>query len=221
MKTGRNLVLISDIIKNTNNTYEGDLVEYFKIIFHHAKNLTNPYHNFRHMFHVLWLCHDACCYYGSKINDRSKRNLLIAALFHDFDHSGKTGHDDLEIERAIRGLKKFILKVDEPFHDGIVQLIRSTEFPHTNNSDKLSLCEQILRDADVSQVLSSSWIQQILFGLSAEMLVTPGELLQMQEEFLTKNLHFATDWANTYLRPEIQIRLQEAKDLLSFLGKES
>jgi hypothetical protein len=45
------------IIGNEEQLYEGELTFYFRTLFFRSRNLHNPYHNFRHMLHVLWLCH--------------------------------------------------------------------------------------------------------------------------------------------------------------------
>jgi hypothetical protein len=79
---------LPEIIGNEENLYEGNLTLYFRILFYNSNNLNNPYHNFRHTLHVLWLCQKACRYYQKKLTPRQMRNLLIAALFHDFDHPG-------------------------------------------------------------------------------------------------------------------------------------
>lgn len=214
---------ISGIISNESGLYEGNLISYFRAIFNHARNLNNPYHNFRHIFHVLWLCYDACLFYVQKnsgqINGRQIRNLLIAAMFHDFDHSGRTGQDDLEIARAIRGLEKYIADEDLPYLSEIKEMILGTEFQskHIIPAEKLSLGGKILRDADVSQALSNVWIQQILFGLGTEMGLTPMKVLEMQEGFLI-NLHFNTEWAQArFNQAVVQAKIAEARALLSFL----
>ena len=54
---------IPEIIGNEANLYQGNLVSYFRILFYNSSNLNNPYHNFRHTLHVLWLCEKACRYY--------------------------------------------------------------------------------------------------------------------------------------------------------------
>ena len=77
------------IIGNEENLYEGNLIYHFQVLFFRANNLYNPYHNFRHMSHVLWLCYKACQYYSHELPPRQMRALLIAALFHDFDHTGR------------------------------------------------------------------------------------------------------------------------------------
>ena len=70
---------VPKIIGNEENLYEGDLTEYFRVLFFKSSNLYNPYHNFRHMLHGLWLCHKACGYYQNRLIPRQMRNLLITA----------------------------------------------------------------------------------------------------------------------------------------------
>lgn len=207
------------IIRNDFDIYEGNLVEYFKVIFFNAQNLRYPYHNFRHMFHVVWLCYQACVFYRGILPSRKMRNLLIAALFHDFDHAGIMGNDDLNIERSVRGLRKFILREDTEYIEEIVLLIQATEFPYKIPSEILSLSERIIRDADMSQALCEAWIQQIVFGLSAEWNKKPIEILEMQGAF-HKNLQFSTEWAQQMFPQEaIDNKIAEALDLLELLKK--
>ena len=91
---------ILDIILNKDGLYEGDLIYYFRIVFKFAQNLHNPYHNMRHMLHVMWLCYQACSFYKDEMSPRDMRVLLIAAIFHDFDHLGIRGDDSKNIMRA-------------------------------------------------------------------------------------------------------------------------
>jgi hypothetical protein len=58
------------------------------------------------MLHVTWLCYQAAEFYRDRLTQRQIRNLLIAALFHDFDHPGHPhpGADDpdrINIGRSI------------------------------------------------------------------------------------------------------------------------
>ena len=54
---------LPEIIRNDAGLYEGDLKVYFKAVFTNAQNLQKGYHNFRHMFHVVWLCYQAIAFY--------------------------------------------------------------------------------------------------------------------------------------------------------------
>ncbi|MDO8585002.1 MAG: hypothetical protein Q7R85_02680 [bacterium] len=208
---------IPAIINNATGRYEGNLVSYFRSVFNRAENLCNPYHNFRHMCHVLWLCYNACMFYDTTLTKREVRTLLIAALFHDFDHTGVPGPDAANIERAIAGLKQHLAPEDAGEFENIAELIKATEFPHTSPSEAVGLSGQILRDADLSQALSVAWIQQVVFGLATEWGKTPLEVLKLQGPF-HKNLKFSTEWAKAkFPAPIIEEKIAEAAELVALL----
>lgn len=218
-----NKVNIKDVIRNTSGFYAGDLRHYFKAVFFNARNWNNPYHNFRHIFHVLWLCYDACGFYR-KVGAvgwtlERARNLLIAAIFHDYDHSGRTGRDDLEIQRAIDGLRKHIEEADKWNLEEIESIIKDTQFPYQVPGEKLGRLEsQILRDADISQALSPVWLQQVIFGLALEMNVPPIKMLEMQESFLRNAIKPLTAWGQERFPQQlIDEKIGEAKALLELL----
>lgn len=213
---------IPDIIRNTYGFYTGDLQYYFKLVFFNAKNWDNPYHNFSHVFHVTWQCYDACEYYLNKEEpgwtpDRA-RNLMIAAIFHDYNHSGKTERDELEIETAVSGLRENIQEADRPNLGKIELIIRNTQFPYIPHTKDLDLEDQILRDADLSQALSFVWIQQVIFGLAREMNKPPLEILGMQKYFLENIAPPVTAWGKErFPKAMIEAKIEEASDLLELL----
>ena len=208
---------LPEAIRNDKKLYEGDLVYYARVLFHHAQNLSHPYHNFRHMFHVVWLVYESCQFYDGELTQRQMRNALIAALFHDYNHSGMMGDDDLNIERAIRGLRRHVAGEDQPHHEKIIELIRATQYPNVTPSDQLDLCGKILRDADLSQAFSVAWIQQVVFGLAAEWGKKPIEVLKLQEPF-HKSLTFQTEWARQrFSQAAVDAKIQEARELLELL----
>jgi hypothetical protein len=213
------------IIANQERLYEGNLTFYFRILFFQSRNLYNPYHNFRHMLHVLWLCHQACRYYQNQLTPRQMRNLLIAALFHDFDHPGhphpnEDDPDRINIPIAIAGLRRYIMPADRPFLSKIEALIEATHYPYKIGSEKLDLLGQIIRDADRAQALSAAWIQQVVFGLAHEWQVSPLDVLKGQGSFLT-GLPFYTCWARQLFPKElIEAKIDEAEQLLRLLQTE-
>lgn len=216
-KTGQKPITVADVIQNMTGTYEGNLVPYFRAVFHQAKNIGHPYHNLRHMLHVLWQCHDACLFYNFDLSMTQKRVLLIAAIFHDFDHSGFAGDDDVNIERALRAVRRHLLPIDEPHLGTIEMLISETEYPYRVPNSELTQCAQILRDADMSQTVSETWIQQIIVGFASEWRKSPYEVLVMQETFV-KNLRFHTEWAQErYPQTVIDARLREVQSMLRML----
>lgn len=212
---------IPEIIRNDAGLYQGDLTSYFRVAFTQAQNCNCPYHNFRHMFHVLWLCYNACHYYQGELSQREMRSLLVAALFHDFNHSGMMGDDDLNIARSIRALKKFVVAEDSEHLEGIVAIIEATQYPYTVPSEELPLCSQIIRDADLSQAFSVAWIQQVIFGLAAEWRTKPIEVLRAQAGFLG-GLSFTTEWGQQMFPPAlVREKVQEAQELLNLLREDS
>jgi hypothetical protein len=136
---------LPDIAENVEKLYEGNLMYYIWVLNEFARNLYGPYHNFRHITHATWLCYDACRYYAKILDPRQMRNILIAELFHDFDHFNRSGNDDLNIEIALRGLKRHIDPIDRPFLTDISNLIIPTEYPYRIPTDALSLCSNPTR----------------------------------------------------------------------------
>ena len=212
---------LPQMIRNDDNLYEGNLIPYFRSVFKYARNLRCPYHNFRHMFHVLWLCYQACFFYHDKMTRREMRNLLIAAMFHDFDHSGLVGDDDLNILKAVRGLERHILEEDKAHLPDIELLIQTTEYPYKTSPVPVGLSAQIIRDADLSQALSVAWVQQVVFGLATEWGVKPIEVLKMQGPFMS-GLEFKTEWGKLmFPKSDIARKVDETKEFLELLGEEA
>lgn len=206
---------LPQVLANTGNLYEGNLKAYFNILVKYARNIRFGYHNLRHMCHVTWLCYQACVYYHNVLTSRQMRNLLVAAIFHDFDHSGQFGNDDLNIERSIRGLIKYILPEDLPYLDDIIAIIRPTEFPPVTPA--VTLSQQIICDADLSQAFSPVWVQEVILGLSEEWNKTPIEVFRMQKPFIN-SIKYKTEWAEFTFTKEIRdAKIEESEALLEML----
>src|SRR5437762_12648381 len=91
--------------------------------------------------------------------ERDKRNLLIAAVFHDFDHLGNSSPDQINIDRAIAGLQAHVTEEDVPHLATIEALIQATHYPYLVHSESLDLHARIIRAADVGQTLTAAWSQ--------------------------------------------------------------
>ena len=205
------------IIRNDEELYRGDLVHYFRTVFSQAQNLLNPYHNFRHMSYVLRQCYDACKFYQRELTPESARALLIAAMFHDFDHSGMMGNDDLNIERAIRSVHKYVIESDRLILGEIINLIKLTEFPYLIPHKDLNLSGLIIRDADMTQALGINWMQDVILGLASEWRKEPAGVLCRQEGFLSQ-LKFHTRWAQElFPQTEIDAKVQEIQYLSALI----
>lgn len=212
---------IISIVKNDEGLYEGNLVHYFKVMFN-APNVNNPYHNFRHMAHVMCIAYEGAkgSNYLGLYGPRRFRALLIAAMFHDYGHSDKMISDVYEIKTAMKGLGDNILEEDLDLAPEIYSLITLTQYPHANTV--LTLGAEILRDADTSQLFSDVWLQQIVFGLSKEMsispetTITPLQFLKKQITYL-HDLRFYSHWGQIAFYTQVRYKLQETRGLLSIL----
>jgi hypothetical protein len=146
------------------------------------------------------------------------RNLLIAAMFHDFDHLGTFGNDHTNILRSLDGLDHYLEPCDIPSRGEIRTLIEATEYPHTMKTESLSLSGKIIRDADICQVFSPAWIQHVIFGLASEWGKPPIEVLRMQHPFLSQ-MRLETEWAQSmYPQEVILAKISEAIALVELLG---
>lgn len=202
------------MIRNANDRYEGDLIYYFNLVMK-APNAYAPYHNVRHMLHVFWEAYDGGVQMG--LNPRELRNLLIAALMHDYNHTGAKGDDQINIDRSIIGLDTHALDMDRPHLLDIRNTIRATKFPYTE--EVFTTNQLILRDADQSQTFSLVWIHNILYGLGREMEMSYEQMLRMQRPFLEK-LKFSTKWGQNKFEPLIEPRLKLVDDMIALLEHE-
>lgn len=146
----------------------------------HANN--HPYHNLYHTLCVTQICHELAT---EGMNYRQcntvlagmhsapvvlthdhVKDLIVAALFHDFNHSGGLLSDKLNVESAIEGIP------DEINSEFIMRIIQATEYPYIMSPDtstELGYCQAIIRDADLVQFIKDNSIPQNIFGLYKEM----------------------------------------------------
>jgi len=206
---------IVSIVNNEEGLYAGDLNHYYKLVFT-APNVNNPYHNFRHMMHVFCRVYEGACYNGyyKEIGPQRFRALLIASLFHDYGHSEKMGNDVKEIATALNFLDEQLLPIDRSLWPEIKELISATEFPYNN---EVAIGAKIMRDADMSQLLSDVWMQQIIFGLAQEMGISPADNLVREIDFL-RSIEFCSDWGQKTFKPQIPARVAELTGLLNLLS---
>lgn len=205
------MISLIDIIINKEKVYDGDLRYYAKKLFF-AKNVKNGYHNFRHMMHVVYQVYDGIKYMN--VNTTAARILLIAAIFHDYGHSGDgTKSDSFNIQRAIKGAKRHIHPSDKIHLALIIDLIRATEWHgevgHNILEDNMLIA--ILRDADMSQTFDNAWMQQVIFGLGTEKKLSPREMLQAQLPFLQTKVKFSSPWGKQKFTPILKQRIEEIK----------
>jgi hypothetical protein len=138
------------------------------------------------------------CYEGAQFYNLpydTTREILIAALFHDFAHTGGHATDNENIRRAYHhGLKMY-------FRSGVSELvwqcIRCTQYPFVY--EPLTIEQRIIRDADLMQFRYSNWKDVLLVKLKLEIEVAQAreisedEMIEGQRKFWS-GVKFYTDW---------------------------
>jgi len=156
-----------------------------------------PYHNFSHLLDTVNYCNFLYKYSSNIKKDNLKLEmLLLSALFHDFNHSQGKEKDDVNIEMAIVGLKKFIDnehkgRYSDPELFFISSLIRATTFPGcTIENIDLTEYKMIIRDADFMRVYDTNYIQFCFIGLKNESNCTYSQWADGQFGFLEKLFYY-------------------------------
>ena len=141
-----------------------------------------PYHNNTHILTVVKWCGRIL---GAKgLSAEYNRALLLAALFHDFRHSGGTKPDADNIQVAIAGLQDFYDK-HVKVHPFMLELatgcIRVTEYPFVH--EPKTPIQMIIRDADILQSFEPNYKEMLMEGLRHEISSARGEKISRRQYF--------------------------------------
>ena len=175
-------------------------------IFYEAKTyilennlVENDYHNNEHMINVFNNSMVLFNHYKDeyKLPPYHKLLLGLAALFHDFDHSGGRLKDSENIELALVALKEFLKTINKSdLYDDIENIIIATEFPHLDID--LDILQKIIRDADTMGGIIDGW-KSVVTNLASEYNKTLVEFIPSQIKFLD-TVKFNTDYCNELLK---------------------
>lgn len=173
-------------------TYEY-LQKGFKYIINHSKSNNVPYHNLNHLLTVLKYVHNGLQVEG--ITDKEEvKNILVAALFHDVDHSSGKETDDVNVATAKETIRTFSKSTGVELDFDITdEILDATEYPYKIEGGDLTLRQGIIRDADLMQVFEYNWIHQNICGLSQELNIEFFTFIELQEKFLNA-VEFNTKW---------------------------
>jgi len=159
----------------------------------------NDYHNNEHMVNVFNNAIILFNHYKDeyKLTPYNKLSLGLAALFHDFNHSGGKLKDSENIELALVALKEFLVTINKSdLYDDIENIIIATEFPHLDID--LDILQKIIRDADTMGGITEDYIS-IVKSLAKEYNKTLQEFIPTQIKFLD-TVKFNTDYCNGLLK---------------------
>lgn len=183
------------------------LKDVFKYVLENNKGFDNPYHNNQHLLNVFNNVMNMASYYELPKND--KLELGLAALFHDFNHSGGKLKDDENIEIAIKGLKDFSEAQNDI--DSIIDLISYTEFPHKEKPTTIQ--QQILVDSDLIGIFQlDDWFNGIIIALSKEYGNTIDKQIDDQIKFM-ESLELNTEYGKLLQENKSQKIISELRYL--------
>ena len=56
-------------------------------------------------------------------------------------------------------------KESEEINNEIINIIKATEYPYVIDNENLTLSQKIIRDADLTQMYTDNFLQQVIYGL--------------------------------------------------------
>lgn len=190
------------------------LVHFFNFFDNFNDSYVAPYHNSYHSYCMVNNCYEGAYHHGLQ----HPRALIVAALFHDFDHSAGYQNDDVNISRALVGLSNAQRYASSngtgltttELEDAI-NAIKVTRFPFT--VEPINTEQKIIRDADLMQIyeMNDVVLYKQFSGLKAEIEVREGRSLT-DDEFGVGNGAFLdqTSWFTSWAIEKALIRDWEA-----------
>ncbi|QRE00072.1 hypothetical protein [Burkholderia phage BCSR5] len=136
----------------------------------------NPYHNVGHMMLVAFHAISAFMH-GPKeqFSLRTSNNLMVAALMHDFNHSGGVTSDERNIDSAVTFVREYMPRYltnsarSDYDVETVVDLIKCTWFDGKQFPvEPVTYSQKCLRDADLMMLYTPAG-RQVLIGLYEEM----------------------------------------------------
>jgi hypothetical protein len=171
----------------------------FRYIIDNNESNFAPYHNFNHMLRVMYYCNKGCIFH--KIEGKRKTNVLLAALFHDFNHSQGEESDEVNVKRAIAGVRDFYennaMNKNSVNIEKVVEIIQATQYPYVIEADDLSLEQAIIRDADLMPTLDPDWLNNIIVGLMKEMKIDNFKTMCEGQVKFHQGIRMCSTWGET------------------------
>lgn len=196
-----------------------NIKNYNTLLFNDAKNYiltnnitNNPYHNNNHIIDVFNNSMLLFNLYKKTydLSDTDELYLGLAALFHDFNHSGGKLKDNKNIKNSLNGLKKYLKIINKTdLYNNIKNIIKATEFPHKNI--ELNILQKIIRDADTMGGITDNWLNNVK-SLAKEYNKTLKEFIPDQISFL-KNIKYNTNYCNNLLNKNKNNIINKLKQL--------
>lgn len=139
-----------------------------------------PYHNTWHLMcmvkYVDWIMRsEKDAGYAWQEDELDELAVLLAAMFHDVNHTMGRETDDVNVANSKRAFSEFLNIVDEDdireewLKTRVHKLIDATQFPYVIPVSELSYDQKIMRDADFMQAYEDAWFYHIIIGIGTEL----------------------------------------------------
>jgi hypothetical protein len=198
----------------------------FKFVMNYNKSKVAPYHSTWHMMCVMkcvdWLVRNEKALELYETEDElDELALLLAALFHDMNHSAGAATDDVNVEAAKYAFDEFISEVDDDVREEwlkkrVHSLLDATQYPYVIPDHVLTHDQLIMRDADMMYAYQDCSFRDIVIGLSTEMPSDPLSAVKRQITFHNNSVMRTTS-AKAYkefVHPELVYELSEYARIL-------
>lgn len=188
------------------------LDNYLKDLILYNKANIAPYHNFYHTLTMVKNCYNIAV--SEQLNLEQIKNLLVASLFHDFNHSMGKESDEVNVKVALEAFKD-LTRENEENNIKIINIIKATQYPYVIQDDKLNISQKIIRDADMLQGMETNRLQQIFFGLMKQELNIP------IEQVPSKQLKFfdITKFYTKYAQDVFDGKIESIREDFEYLDK--
>ncbi len=173
-----------DLLKEACSSFD-----YARLALHWENNPSKllPYHNNFHQASVAVLADTIWRVIYKNERPEERAALIIAAMFHDYNHSGGAKPDTINVVTTLRDICPLVPPSVEHL---VYEAILSTEFPFVR--DPVSDVAKVLRDADILACTVCSqytYYQQYVVGLRKEIELAKNTTIS-DEEFFTMQMNF-------------------------------
>lgn len=198
---------------------ESVLRKAFKYVVEQNSSNRGPYHHLNHMMRVMGYANLGAQYH--KLNSIDRLELLVACIFHDYNHSLGLYSDSYNVSYAVKGVKTWY-KHQEDVHglidiNKVVEIIEATEYPYVIPSIELNLSQMIIRDSDLMSILDPDWINCNILGLMTEMKIPDMKKFVEGTIEFHKKVEMNSEWGKMIYKgcwPEVFEKLNALKNIL-------
>ena len=163
-----------------------------------------PYHHFHHMMTVTHYVMKGG--FGIGLPAPEYYELVLAAMFHDMNHSMGEVSDEINVTRAINAMFDWADEnsdlISKDRVQAIADIIKATQYPYIIEAKDLSIRQAIIRDADLMIALEPDSFQNMFFGLMKEMKVQDIKLMIAGQISFHKEIKMNTEWGRMMYKNE-------------------